>query len=157
MAGTASIGPCAAGGSRPVYHAFKNSLQKPPGGRNGNGGPALTRGRTGILRFERKMKWLLRTVLALVVCYVGLFSTVIVAMLQPPERFGAFMRHMPPAVVWGGLPASRMWLWARKGTLAEGDMAPDFTLRTAQDRARRVALGSYRGQRPVVLVFGSYT
>jgi peroxiredoxin len=50
-----------------------------------------------------------------------------------------------------------MWLWARKGTLAEGDMAPDFSLRTAQDRARRVALGSYRGQRPVVLVFGSYT
>ena len=103
------------------------------------------------------MKWLLRTVLVLVVCYVGLFSTVITAMLQPPERFGAFMRHMPPAVVWGGLPASRMWLWARKGTLAEGDMAPDFRLRTAQDGARRVALGSYRGQRPVVLVFGSYT
>jgi hypothetical protein len=103
------------------------------------------------------MKWLLRTVLALVVCYVALFSTVIAAMLQPPERFGAFMRHMPPAVVWGGLPASRMWLWARKGTLAEGDMAPDFSLRTAQDGTRRVALVSYRGQRPVVLVFGSYT
>ena len=103
------------------------------------------------------MKWLRRTVLAVVVCYVALFSTVTVAMLQTPERFGAFMKRMPPAVIWGGLPASRMWLWARKGTLADGDMAPDFDLRTAQDRSRRVTLGSYKGQRPVVLVFGSYT
>jgi hypothetical protein len=103
------------------------------------------------------MKWILRTVLAVAAGYVALFGTVMAAMLQPPERFGAFMKHMPPVVVWGGLPASRMWLWARKGTLAEGDMAPDFNLRTAQDRARRVTLGSYRGQRPVVLVFGSYT
>jgi peroxiredoxin len=50
-----------------------------------------------------------------------------------------------------------MWLWARRGGLAEGDLAPDFNLRTTQDRARRVSLSSYRGDRPVVLVFGSYT
>ena len=103
------------------------------------------------------MKWLLRVVTAIVVCYIVLFSTVAVAMLQPPERFGAFMKHMPPAIVWAALPAPRMWLWARKGRLAEGEMAPDFTLRTAQDRNRRVALSSYRDVRPVVLVFGSYT
>jgi hypothetical protein len=103
------------------------------------------------------MKWLLRTVLVLVVSYLALFGTVMAAMLQPPERFGVFMRHMPPVLVWGGLPASRMWLWARKGSLAVGDLAPDFGLRTAQDRTRRVTLASYRGVRPVVLVFGSYT
>jgi hypothetical protein len=103
------------------------------------------------------MKWLLRGAIATVACYIVLFSTVTAAMLQPPERFGAFMKHMPPALVWGGLPASRMWLWARKGHLAEGDIAPDFNLRTAQDRTRRVTLNSYHGQRPVVLVFGSYT
>jgi hypothetical protein len=103
------------------------------------------------------MKWLFRALLVLVVCYIGLFSAVTVAMLQPPERFGVFMKHVPPALVWGPLPASRMWLWARKGRLAEGELAPDFSLRTAQDRARRVSLGEYRGQRPVVLVFGSYT
>jgi hypothetical protein len=103
------------------------------------------------------MKWLLRGGIVLVACYVLLFGSVLSAMLQPPERFGAFMRHMPMPVVWGGLPASRMWLWARKGTLAEGDLAPDFTLRTTKDRNQRVSLSSYRGQKPVVLVFGSYT
>jgi hypothetical protein len=102
-------------------------------------------------------KWVLRAALVLVVLYVALFSTVMAAMLQPPERFGAFMKHMPPAVVWAGLPASRMWLWARKGTLSEGELAPDFNLRTAKDRNQRIALSSYQGQRPVVLVFGSYT
>ena len=103
------------------------------------------------------MKWLLRALLVLVVCYAGLFAAVTTAMLQPPERFGVFMKHVPPALVWGALPAPRMWLWARKGRLAEGDMAPGFSLRTSQDRAKRVALESYRDKRPVVLVFGSYT
>ena len=103
------------------------------------------------------MKWFLRGLLVLVVLYAGLFSAVTVAMLQPPERFGVFMKHVPPVLVWGPLPASRMWLWARKGRLAEGEMAPDFSLRTAQDRTKRITLESYRDKRPVVLVFGSYT
>jgi hypothetical protein len=104
-----------------------------------------------------KKRWLLRGILLILVLYVALFSTVLAAMLQPPERFGAFMKHMPPVVVWAALPAPKMWLWARKGTLAEGERAPDFDLRTAKDRQQRVALSSYQGQRPVVLVFGSYT
>jgi len=103
------------------------------------------------------MKWIVRGGIVLVVCYVVLFGTVLAAMLQPPERFGAFMSRVPPVVVWAGLPASRMWLWARKGTLAEGDAAPDFSLRTTKDRSQRVSLSSYRGKQPVVLVFGSYT
>jgi hypothetical protein len=103
------------------------------------------------------MKWLMRAGAALVACYVVLFGTVLSAMLQPPERFGAFMKRMPPAVIWGGLPASRMWLWARGGTLSEGAIAPDFALRTTKDRNQRVSLSSYRGKQPVVLVFGSYT
>ena len=103
------------------------------------------------------MKWILRAVVALVLVYGVLFGAVATAMKQTPERFGAFMKRMPAAVVWGGLPARRMWLWARRGDLAEGELAPDFKLRTTQDRARRVSLSSYRGDRPVVLVFGSYT
>lgn len=103
------------------------------------------------------MKWLLRAAVAVVVVYVTLFGTVAIAMMQTPERFGAFMKRMPAPVVWGGLPARRMWLWARRGSLAEGDVAPDFSLRTTQDRTHRVSLSSYRGDRPVVLVFGSYT
>jgi hypothetical protein len=102
-------------------------------------------------------KWLLRGAIAIIALYIGLFTTVMAAMLQPPERFGAFMKHMPPVIVWAALPAQRMWLWARAGTLAEGQRAPEFNLRTAKDRTRRVTLSSYLGQRPVVLVFGSYT
>ena len=102
-------------------------------------------------------RWLLRGIVLIVALYVALFSTVLAAMLQPPERFGAFMKHMPPVVVWAALPASKMWLWARKGMLTEGERAPDFNLRTAKDRNQRVALSSYEGERPVVLVFGSYT
>jgi peroxiredoxin len=49
-----------------------------------------------------------------------------------------------------------MWLWARAGALNEGDAAPDFTLPTV-DRRARVTLSSFKGERPVVLVFGSYT
>ena len=102
------------------------------------------------------MKWLLRGVLVLVTCYAALFGAVILAMLQPPERFGRVMRHLPAPLVWGALPAPRMWLWARKGSLVEGDPAPDFTL-ARHDGTGRVSLSSHRGRRPVVLVFGSYT
>ena len=40
--------------------------------------------------------------------------------------------------------------------LLPGDKAPDFTLKTL-DGSREVNLASYRGTRPVVLIFGSYT
>ena len=106
---------------------------------------------------QHVVKWLLPVAVGLFVIYVALFSAVVIAMVQPPARFGAFMKRMPAPVVWGALPARRMWLWARRGTLVEGALAPDFTLRTTHDRTRRVTLSSYRGERPVVLVFGSYT
>ena len=102
------------------------------------------------------MKWLIRGVVALVAVYVIFFSAVLLAMLQPPERFGQVVKHLPAPLVWGALPAPRMWLWARKGDLKEGSPAPDFTL-SSHDHASRVTLSSHRGQRPVVLVFGSYT
>lgn len=102
------------------------------------------------------MKLVLRVLLVLVIVYVALFATVLIAMKQPPVRFGAFMKHAPAALVWGALPAKDMWLWARKGTLAEGDVAPDFTL-PRHDRQGMVTLSEHRGHRPVVLIFGSYT
>lgn len=92
----------------------------------------------------------------LLACYIMLFGVVLAAMLRPPEQFGQFMKHMPPALVWGALPAPRMWLWARRGELLPGAPAPDFTL-PMQDRRGRMTLSSHQGQRPVVLVFGSYT
>ena len=39
---------------------------------------------------------------------------------------------------------------------AVGDPAPDFKLRT-KDGEREVQLSSFKGRRPVVLVFGSFT
>jgi hypothetical protein len=38
----------------------------------------------------------------------------------------------------------------------EGDLAPDFTLRDSTD-TYSVTLSEFRGRRPVVLVFGSFT
>jgi hypothetical protein len=63
---------------------------------------------------------------------------------------------VPAALVWGVLPGPQIWMWARRGALAEGDQAPDFTL-PAADRKETVTLSTHRGARPVVLVFGSYT
>lgn len=102
------------------------------------------------------MTWLLRAVAAVAVVYATLAGAVAAAMLQPPERFGQIMTHVPMPLVWGLLPGPRIWTWARSGRLAEGDEAPAFTLST-HDHKARVSLASYRGDRPVVLVFGSYT
>lgn len=102
------------------------------------------------------MKWLGWGIVLAVAAYLLLAASVTAAMLQPPARFGQIMRYVPPALVWGVLPGPRIWLWARRGALAEGQQAPDFTLPTS-DRKGSVTLSSHRGQRPVVLVFGSYT
>ena len=40
--------------------------------------------------------------------------------------------------------------------LRVGETAPDFKLKT-KDGSREVQLASFKGKRPVVLVFGSYT
>ena len=105
---------------------------------------------------KRIVKWVVRGLAVLVAAYVAFFGTILLAMLQPPERFGQVMKRAPAALVWGLLPGPRMWLWARGGHLTEGETAPDFTLSTP-DRASTVTLSSHRGKRPVVLVFGSYT
>jgi hypothetical protein len=108
------------------------------------------------VKMPKALTWLMRAVAVLAVAYVAFFATILGAMLQPPERFGQIMKRAPAALVWGLLPGPRMWLWARQGHLAEGETAPDFTLPTA-DKTSRVTLSAHRGQRPVVLVFGSYT
>ena len=102
------------------------------------------------------MKWLLRGIAALLAIYILAFAAVAVAMSRPPEEFGQFMKRVPLPLVWGVLPGQRIWLWARAGSLSTGDLAPDFTLDT-YNHSDRVTLSSHRGQRPVVLVFGSYT
>jgi len=49
-----------------------------------------------------------------------------------------------------------LWNRARGGVLDPGSRAPDFQLPTL-DRKSTVELASFRGSRPVILIFGSYT
>ena len=54
------------------------------------------------------------------------------------------------------IPFKQLWFIARAGHLKVGDPAPDFNLPTP-DKKAQVQLSSFRRQKPVVLIFGSYT
>ena len=94
------------------------------------------------------------------IVYLAFLLAIFVAMHQSVERFGRFMSYMPgPAFM--VIPFEPMWNVARDGTLDVGDPAPDFALRTVDQKGHpsgaQVQLSSFRGRQPVVLVFGSYT
>lgn len=61
-----------------------------------------------------------------------------------------------PGPLFAVLPMEWLWTRARAGDLRVGDPAPDFTLPTL-DGSATVTLSRFRGDRPVALVFGSYT
>ena len=86
----------------------------------------------------------------LVLC-VGLFA----AMCQPPGVFGSIMSKVPMPLTMV-FPFGPLWTLARSGNLEMGELAPDFDLPTP-DKKSQVRLSSFRGHKPVVLVFGSYT
>ena len=86
-----------------------------------------------------------------VLATAGLYA----AMRQTPARFGAFMSHVPMAAMMV-LPFKPLWMSARGGSLEVGDAAPDFTLPMLH-RERSVKLSEEYRQKPVVLIFGSYT
>lgn len=97
----------------------------------------------------------LKCVAVAVVAYVSLVAGMSWAMHQPPEKFGRVMSKVPaPAYIL--LPFETLWTHARVGRLHIGDPAPDFNLKTL-DKSSHVQLSSFRGDKPVVLVFGSYT
>ena len=75
--------------------------------------------------------------------------------IRQPERFGAFMAHVPPPAMMV-LPFRPLWMSARAGTLQAGDTAPDFSLPLLHCD-RTVTLSDEYRKKPVVLVFGSYT
>jgi hypothetical protein len=60
----------------------------------------------------------------------------------------------PPAVPKS--PAGFRQAGDRSGKFKPGDVAPDFNLKVMH-KETRVALSAFRNQRPVALVFGSYT
>ena len=92
---------------------------------------------------------------AVVLAWVGFLTFVGWAMRQPPEVFGRVMAHMPtPAYLL--FPFETMWTSARQGRLQTGDSAPDFAVQRLDTKVP-VQLASLWSDRPVVLVFGSYT
>jgi len=95
-----------------------------------------------------------KMVFYVVVLYAGLLAGLLVVMRQPVV-FGKVMSKLPEPVL-RVVPLKQLWLMARAGRLHVGDLAPDFSLPTA-DRKARVRLSSFRRHKPVVLVFGSYT
>ncbi len=95
------------------------------------------------------------TLVAAGIFYMLAVVCVYALMLQPPEQFAAGIAKLPDPLFMV-IPFRRLWMHARAGHLNVGDPAPDFRLETL-DRKGRVQLSSFRGQKPVVLVFGSYT
>jgi hypothetical protein len=101
------------------------------------------------------MRTFLKYFIPVLSVYLILACGLFVAMLQPPAVFGHIMSKLP-RVSYFLFPFEPMWLVARRGHLKVGDAAPDFNLKTA-DGSRSVRLSSFRGQKPVVLIFGSHT
>jgi hypothetical protein len=105
--------------------------------------------------FRRIARWLLLSVVFLLLAHLSLCAGLFWVMRQTPDFFGRVMMRIPSPIMMV-LPFETLWMRARAGKLQPGDLAPDFNLPTL-DHKDMVRLSSFRGSRPVVLVFGSYT
>lgn len=85
-------------------------------------------------------------------CFVGYVNW---AMHQPPEVFGHVMAKMPMPGYFV-LPFETLWMRARNGQLSVGDTAPGLAVKKLEDHTP-TDLASLWVEKPVVLVFGSYT
>ncbi len=103
----------------------------------------------------RKLRIARNIFLVLLAVWLGFLGLMYYEMCRPPAQFAAFMARLPMILMMAG-PFETMWNSARGGTLQPGDIAPDFRLKT-RDGSGEVSLASFRGSRPVVLIFGSYT
>jgi|SRR5208282_218255 len=101
------------------------------------------------------LRKMLTVVLVLVIVHATLTAALFTLMLQGPDRFARAMRYVPWAA-FVVLPFKPLWNVARAGRHSVGEMAPDFSL-DGVDHKSTVRLSSFRGQKPVILVFGSYT
>lgn len=104
---------------------------------------------------------LVRAVVATICVLAALWGTGCVAlysvMRQSPEQFGRVMAKIAGPVPFLVFPFETLWMRARAGTLHVGSPAPDFSL-TKIDKSAQVQLSALIAQnRPVVIVFGSYT
>jgi hypothetical protein len=113
---------------------------------------------TELARGSARHKWkklLLQIGVPLVALYLAVLSFFDYSMHQSPETFSRVMMHAGP-VPFLLFPFETMWKSARAGHLQIGDQSPDFTL-PLLDHSGSVTLSSFRGRKPVVLIFGSYT
>lgn len=101
------------------------------------------------------MRKLLKIAGAVAALYAALCGAFFTVMLQSPDVFARTMKHVPWAAFLV-LPLKPLWMTARSGHVRVGDVAPDFALEST-DHKNRFQLSSLRGQKPAVLVFGSYT
>ena len=105
---------------------------------------------------KRKLrKWLLPAAGVLLPAWLGFLVYINWAMHQPPEVFGHVMAQMPMPAYFV-IPFETLWSRARAGHVNVGDAAPNLTVKRLEDKSP-VELGSLWTERPVVLVFGSYT
>ena len=100
-------------------------------------------------------RWVVPVAAVCLVVWVSLVAYVGWAMRQPPEVFGHVMARMPMPAYFV-LPFETLWNRARKGNLQVGDRAPALQVKRLNETSP-VDLGSLWAERPVVLVFGSYT
>lgn len=107
------------------------------------------------MKFYKAKRYLFRALAVIVPLWLAFVGLIAYEMHQTPEQFGRFMSHMPVATFFVA-PFETMWVSARAGQLKVGHAAPDFRLKTL-DKTSEVALSSFRGKSPVVLIFGSYT
>ena len=97
----------------------------------------------------------LKTVAGYVVLVYVLVLAALFGVMRQPVLFGQVMSKVPKPLFMI-IPFKQVWFLARAGHLQVGDQAPEFSLPTV-DRKTRVRLSSFRGHKPVVLIFGSYT
>lgn len=93
--------------------------------------------------------------IGVVALYAIFLGTIYWFMRQPPVQFAGAIAKMP-GPLFMVLPFQTLWFRARAGALSEGSASPDFQL-PSLDKKSTVRLSSFRGVRPVVLIFGSYT
>jgi hypothetical protein len=103
----------------------------------------------------RLKRWALPVTAVLFVAWLCFVSYINWAMHQPPEVFGHVMAKLPMPAYFV-IPFEALWSRARKGRLDPGDSAPSFTVKKLEDKTP-LDLNSLWAEKPLVLVFGSYT
>ena len=106
------------------------------------------------------MRRFLKILAAFVALYILSVGTLLALAAWSPQSLAKVIARIPssesPGPMFMIIPLKPVMLLARSGRLRVGDSAPDFRLNTP-DGSETVQLSGFRGKRPVVLVFGSYT